>query len=53
MGTPDEVVEQITKIAERGIDHLVFDLRMQHDRFEETLELIAEDILPALKKSRI
>ena len=37
MGTPDEVVEQITEIAEREFDHFVFDLRMQHDRFEETL----------------
>ncbi len=53
VGNPEEVVEQITEIAERGIDHFVFDLRMQHDRFEETLELIAEDVLPALKKSRI
>lgn len=53
VGNPDEVVDQIVEIAQRGIDHFVFDLRMQHDRFEETLELIAESVLPPLKKARI
>ena len=53
VGNPDEVIEQIAEIASRGIDHFVFDLRMQHDRFEETLELIANDVLPTLKKDRI
>jgi alkanesulfonate monooxygenase SsuD/methylene tetrahydromethanopterin reductase-like flavin-dependent oxidoreductase (luciferase family) len=53
VGEPDEVVEQIVEIAERGIDHFVFDLRMQFDRYEETLELIAERVLPALKAARV
>lgn len=52
VGEPDEVVEQIVEIAERGIDHFVFDLRMQFDRYEDTLELIAERVLPALKAAR-
>jgi alkanesulfonate monooxygenase SsuD/methylene tetrahydromethanopterin reductase-like flavin-dependent oxidoreductase (luciferase family) len=53
VGEPDEVVEQIVEIAERGIDHFVFDLRMQFDRYEATLELIAERVLPALKAARV
>ena len=53
VGEPDEVVEQIVEIADRGIDHFVFDLRMQFDRYEETLELIAERVLPALKAARV
>lgn len=53
VGNPDEVIEQIMEVASRGIDHFVFDLRMQHDRFEETLELIGEEVLPALKQEKI
>lgn len=53
IGEPDEAVEQIVEIAERGIDHFVFDVRMQFDRYEETLELIAERVLPALKAARV
>lgn len=48
-GEPDEVVDQIAVIAERGIDHFVFDLRMQFETFEQSLELIAERVLPQLR----
>ena len=53
IGEPDEVVEQIVEIGQRGIDHFVFDLRLQFDRYEATLELIAERVLPALKAARV
>lgn len=53
VGNPEEVVEQIAELASRGLDHFTFDLRMQHDRFEETLELIATDVLPALRKAKV
>ncbi len=53
VGEPSEVVEQIAEIAERGIDHFVFDLRMQFDQYEESLDLIAERVLPALKSARV
>jgi probable F420-dependent oxidoreductase len=49
VGEPDEVVEQILEIAQRQVDHFVFDLRGQFDRYEESLELIAERVLPAVK----
>ncbi|HUZ41863.1 MAG TPA: LLM class flavin-dependent oxidoreductase [Acidimicrobiales bacterium] len=52
-GTPDEVVEQIAMIADYGIDHFVFDLRLQDDRFEEVLELIGSEVMPALRDAGI
>lgn len=52
-GTPDEVVEQIAMIADYGIDHFVFDLRLQDDRFEEILELIGSEVMPALRAAGI
>jgi alkanesulfonate monooxygenase SsuD/methylene tetrahydromethanopterin reductase-like flavin-dependent oxidoreductase (luciferase family) len=53
VGEPDEVVEQVVEIAGHGIDHFVFDLRMQFDRYQETLDLLAEHVLPALKAARV
>lgn len=46
---PDEVVEQILELAERPIDHLVFDLPGQFDRYLESLELFAERVIPAVQ----
>lgn len=51
-GEPGEVVEQIIAMGERGVDHYVFDLRLQYDRYEETVALIAEEVLPELRKHR-
>jgi len=53
VGDPGEVVEQVAAMAARGIDHFVFDLRLQYDRFEEALELIGSEVLPALRAARI
>lgn len=52
-GTPEEIIEQVMEIAARGIDHFVFDLRMQHDEFEKTLELIGNEVLPVLKREKV
>lgn len=52
-GEPKEVVEQIDELGERGIDHFVFDLRLQYDEYEATLDLLAEEVLPALRSARI
>lgn len=49
-GEPAEVVDQIAAIGAMGIDHFVFDLRLQYDRYEDVLDLIATDVLPALRK---
>jgi alkanesulfonate monooxygenase SsuD/methylene tetrahydromethanopterin reductase-like flavin-dependent oxidoreductase (luciferase family) len=50
LGSPQDVVEQILQLADRPIDHFVFDLRDQFDRYEESLELIAERVLPDVRK---
>ena len=48
-GEPDEVVEQIIAMSERGIDHFVFDLRLQYEEYEKAVSLIAEEVLPKLR----
>lgn len=45
-GEPADIVDGILDYARRGFDHFSFDVRNQFDRFEETLELIAERVLP-------
>jgi len=53
VGEPAEVVEQVAEFGNRGIDHYVFDLRLQFEEFEEVLELIATEVLPALRRAGI
>jgi len=48
VGTPKECIEEIQKFKQRGIDHFVFDLRLQYDVFVDSLNLIAEEVLPYL-----
>lgn len=45
-GNPDDCAKEIDKFVARDIDHFVFDLRLQYDHYEETLMLIAEELLP-------
>jgi alkanesulfonate monooxygenase SsuD/methylene tetrahydromethanopterin reductase-like flavin-dependent oxidoreductase (luciferase family) len=52
-GEPKEIVEQVAEMAERGIDHFVFDLRLQYDEYERVVSLIAEEVLPELRAQRI
>jgi len=46
VGDPDDCAAEIEKFRSRGVEHLVFDLRLQYDRFEESLQLIADELLP-------
>lgn len=46
VGNPDDCAAEIEKFISRGLEHLVFDLRLQYDRFEESLELIGKELLP-------
>ncbi|NND02822.1 MAG: LLM class flavin-dependent oxidoreductase [Acidimicrobiia bacterium] len=48
-GTPDQVVEQTSKFEEIGVQHLVFDLRLSFDRWHESIKLLGDEVLPALK----
>ena len=46
VGNPDDCASEIEKFRARGVEHLVFDLRLQYDRFEESLALISKELLP-------
>ncbi len=48
-GTPGEVVEQVGRFAAVGVEHLVFDLRMNFDRWFASVELLGREVLPALR----
>lgn len=47
-GSPTEVVEQVKKFEEVGVEHLVFDLRLRFDRWFESIELLGTHVLPRL-----
>jgi probable F420-dependent oxidoreductase len=49
-GEPGDVVEGILELAERPVDHMVFDLRNQFETYEQSLELIATEVLPVVRK---
>ena len=48
-GSPDEVIEQTKKFEEVGVNHLVFDLRLTYERWFASIELLAREVLPALR----
>lgn len=49
-GTPEEITEQVMRLAALGLDHFVFDFRLQFEEFERCIELAATEVLPRLKK---
>ncbi|MDP6975893.1 MAG: LLM class flavin-dependent oxidoreductase [Acidimicrobiales bacterium] len=48
-GNPDEVVEQVRRFEEVGVEHLVFDLRLTYQRWFASIELLGREVLPALR----
>jgi alkanesulfonate monooxygenase SsuD/methylene tetrahydromethanopterin reductase-like flavin-dependent oxidoreductase (luciferase family) len=53
VGEPAEIVEQVAEFAKVGIDHFVFDLLLQFEDFEATIDLLATEVLPALRKAQV
>jgi alkanesulfonate monooxygenase SsuD/methylene tetrahydromethanopterin reductase-like flavin-dependent oxidoreductase (luciferase family) len=49
-GNSAAIAEELDGFRERGVDEVVLDLRVRMDAFEETLELLARDVLPALRE---
>lgn len=47
-GTPDDVLEELAKFEKAGVEHLVFDLRLSFDRWFESIELLGNEVLPAV-----
>ncbi len=46
-GTADEVVGELRRMEERGVDEVVLDLRERMDAFEESIELLGAEVLPS------
>ncbi|MEE8497630.1 MAG: TIGR03619 family F420-dependent LLM class oxidoreductase [Acidimicrobiia bacterium] len=49
-GTPEDCKRELAKFAERGIDYVVLDLRLDFSRYLEQLELLADAGLDDLKR---
>lgn len=49
-GSPDDIVHEVQKFLEVGIDHIVFDFRFRFDEYEQSMELLGKEVLPRLRK---
>jgi len=49
-GSPEDVVRDVEKYLEIGIDHLVFDLRFRFEEWERSVELLGKEVVPRLRK---
>ena len=50
-GSPEEVVTQVRRFEDVGVEHLVFDLRLTSERWFASIELLGREVLPALKSA--
>jgi alkanesulfonate monooxygenase SsuD/methylene tetrahydromethanopterin reductase-like flavin-dependent oxidoreductase (luciferase family) len=50
VGSPDDVVHEVEKYLEVGIDHIVFDLRFRYTEWERSIELLGKEVLPRVRK---
>ena len=48
-GTSADVVEDLHQLQERGVDEVVLDLRERMDAFEEGIEQLGAEVLPAFR----
>ncbi len=49
-GNPDDVVGDVKKYLEVGIDHIIFDFRFRYDEWDSQLDLLGKEVLPRLRK---
>lgn len=49
-GTAEDIATQAMAFASRGIDDLVFDLRLQFEEFDSALDRIGHDVLPRIRQ---
>jgi alkanesulfonate monooxygenase SsuD/methylene tetrahydromethanopterin reductase-like flavin-dependent oxidoreductase (luciferase family) len=49
-GSPDDIVHEVQKFLEVGIDLIVFDFRFRFDEWDRSLELLGKEVLPRLRK---
>jgi probable F420-dependent oxidoreductase len=50
-GPAENIVEGVRRSQEAGVHHFVFDLRARFADFETCLQMLAEDVLPQLRRS--
>ena len=48
-GDPDEVVAQVRRFENLGVEHLVFDFRFKFEQWYEQIELLGAEVLPKLR----
>jgi len=48
-GSPEDCINEINKFKARNIDLFVFDIRLQFDKFEEKMEMIAREVVPYVR----
>jgi alkanesulfonate monooxygenase SsuD/methylene tetrahydromethanopterin reductase-like flavin-dependent oxidoreductase (luciferase family) len=48
-GSPDEVVNEVRKFQDAGVEHLVFDFRFKFEKFFEQIELLGKEVLPKFR----
>lgn len=49
-GPPDRIVEEVRRYEEVGCTHFVFDLRLRFDAWLECVQVIGEEVIPALRR---
>jgi len=50
VGSPDDIIKDVEKYVEVGIDHIVFDLRFRFDEWDQCMDLIGKEVLPKLHR---
>lgn len=49
-GSPDDCIKQVGEFIDRGMGELVFDFRMRPNDYDSQLEILATEVLPAVKE---
>jgi alkanesulfonate monooxygenase SsuD/methylene tetrahydromethanopterin reductase-like flavin-dependent oxidoreductase (luciferase family) len=50
VGSPDDIVRDVERYLEIGIDHIVFDLRFRFDEWDHCVDLLGKEVLPKIRK---
>ena len=49
-GGPEDIVREVEKFKNAGVNHLVFDMRQRFDDMEECMEIISDEVMPEFRK---
>jgi len=48
-GTPEEIARDTRNYEEAGLDHIVYDLRFRYDDWDEQVDMLGKEVIPALR----